>query len=286
MPLPGTGAKAAGRGRTADSGRRGPSGGGGFGKNPLFPSWLLRTLLARASFAAEEVLLCLVPRGFTASSPAGRPLAAAVAVFRRAARRGSASRPARLAWLGVEYCQADRPAAVDSVSARRGARKHGFQREGREEAFSISGRCAVSSWAVEEFRALRLEEIDVRYARYRLSALEAEETMARSLRRYGQISPRGGLPAGRVAGVGGRLQAAGGGAGPEGVWDAVGAADRSGRAGREGGDVRAEPHGAALRRVGRGVAGASAGAGRRAVAGRSGSITGASQELGLSAAWR
>ena len=47
----------------------------------------------------------------------------------------------------------------------------------------------MSSWAVEEFRALRLEEIDVRYARYRLSVLEAEETMARSLRRYGQISP-------------------------------------------------------------------------------------------------
>jgi ParB-like chromosome segregation protein Spo0J len=47
----------------------------------------------------------------------------------------------------------------------------------------------VSSWAAEEFRALRLEEIDVRYARYRLSVLEAEETMARSLRRYGQISP-------------------------------------------------------------------------------------------------
>jgi hypothetical protein len=42
---------------------------------------------------------------------------------------------------------------------------------------------------VEEFRALRLEEIDVRYARYRLSVLEAEETMSRSLRRYGQISP-------------------------------------------------------------------------------------------------
>lgn len=47
----------------------------------------------------------------------------------------------------------------------------------------------MSSWAVEEFRALRLEEIDVRYARYRLSVLEAEEAMARSLRRYGQIGP-------------------------------------------------------------------------------------------------
>ena len=47
----------------------------------------------------------------------------------------------------------------------------------------------MSDWAVEEFRALCLEEIDVRYARYRLSVLEAEETMARSLRRYGQVAP-------------------------------------------------------------------------------------------------
>lgn len=47
----------------------------------------------------------------------------------------------------------------------------------------------MSSWAAEEFRALPLEAIDVRYSRYRLSVLEAEEAMARSLRRYGQISP-------------------------------------------------------------------------------------------------
>ena len=47
----------------------------------------------------------------------------------------------------------------------------------------------MSSWSVEEFRALPLEAIDVRYGRYRLSVLEAEEAMARSLRRYGQISP-------------------------------------------------------------------------------------------------
>jgi hypothetical protein len=31
----------------------------------------------------------------------------------------------------------------------------------------------VSHWAAEEFRALPLEEIDVRYGRYRLSVLEA-----------------------------------------------------------------------------------------------------------------
>lgn len=47
----------------------------------------------------------------------------------------------------------------------------------------------MSNWATEEFRALPLEEIDVRYGRYRLSVLAAEETMVRSLRRYGQISP-------------------------------------------------------------------------------------------------
>jgi len=47
----------------------------------------------------------------------------------------------------------------------------------------------VSDWPVESYRTLRLEEIDVRYARYRLSVLEAEEAMARSLRRYGQLSP-------------------------------------------------------------------------------------------------
>jgi len=47
----------------------------------------------------------------------------------------------------------------------------------------------VLSWAVEEYRALALEAIDVRYSRYRLSVLEAEEAMARSLRRYGQLSP-------------------------------------------------------------------------------------------------
>ena len=47
----------------------------------------------------------------------------------------------------------------------------------------------MSNWTAEEYRVLRLEEIDVRYARYRLTALEAEEAMGRSLRRYGQIAP-------------------------------------------------------------------------------------------------
>ena len=45
------------------------------------------------------------------------------------------------------------------------------------------------AWPAEEFRALPLEEIDLRYGRYRLSGREAEEAMVRSLRRYGQMSP-------------------------------------------------------------------------------------------------
>ncbi len=47
----------------------------------------------------------------------------------------------------------------------------------------------MSDWARDELHSLVLEAFDVRYGRYRLSVLEAEETMARSLRRYGQISP-------------------------------------------------------------------------------------------------
>ena len=47
----------------------------------------------------------------------------------------------------------------------------------------------MSNWATDEVRSLSLEEIDLRYGRYRLSVLEADETMARSLRRYGQIAP-------------------------------------------------------------------------------------------------
>ena len=58
----------------------------------------------------------------------------------------------------------------------------------RDEKRHSLPRWTMSHWAAEEYRALPLAEIDVRYGRYRLSVLEAEEAMARSLRRYGQIS--------------------------------------------------------------------------------------------------
>jgi len=77
-------------------------------------------------------------------------------------------------------------------------RTYGFQKRDEKRRFLVI-EVRVVDWPVEAYRVLRLEEIDVRYARYRLSVLEAEEAMARSLRRYGQIAPivvclRDGLP--------------------------------------------------------------------------------------------
>jgi len=51
------------------------------------------------------------------------------------------------------------------------------------------GDALMSSWPAGEIRLLRLEQIGERYRRYRLQVTEAEEAMARSLQRYGQISP-------------------------------------------------------------------------------------------------
>lgn len=47
----------------------------------------------------------------------------------------------------------------------------------------------MPAWPVGEIRSLTLEEIGEGYRRYRLAVADAEEAMARSLRRYGQISP-------------------------------------------------------------------------------------------------
>ena len=47
----------------------------------------------------------------------------------------------------------------------------------------------LRTWPDDELRALPLEALDERYRRYRLSVPEAEQAMAGSLRRYGQMSP-------------------------------------------------------------------------------------------------
>src|ERR1700746_3006796 len=44
-------------------------------------------------------------------------------------------------------------------------------------------------WASENLLALKVEEIGEHYGRYRLHVPEAERAMARSLKRYGQLSP-------------------------------------------------------------------------------------------------
>jgi ParB-like chromosome segregation protein Spo0J len=51
------------------------------------------------------------------------------------------------------------------------------------------GDALMFSWSTGDIRPLRLEQIGERYRRYRLQVTEAEEAMARSLQRYGQISP-------------------------------------------------------------------------------------------------
>ena len=47
----------------------------------------------------------------------------------------------------------------------------------------------LESWPAGDARALPLEEIGERYRRYRLTSQEAEEEMARSLHRWGQLAP-------------------------------------------------------------------------------------------------
>ena len=44
-------------------------------------------------------------------------------------------------------------------------------------------------WASENLLHLKLEEIGEHYGRYRLHVPEAERAMAKSLERYGQLSP-------------------------------------------------------------------------------------------------
>ena len=47
----------------------------------------------------------------------------------------------------------------------------------------------MTPWPASEIRAIALDVLDERFRRYRLSAREAQQAMAGSLRRYGQISP-------------------------------------------------------------------------------------------------
>lgn len=47
----------------------------------------------------------------------------------------------------------------------------------------------MPAWPAGEIRLLTLDEMGEGYQRYRLRVVEAEAAMARSLRRYGQMSP-------------------------------------------------------------------------------------------------
>lgn len=47
----------------------------------------------------------------------------------------------------------------------------------------------ATMWSEEDVRSVELDQLDERFRRYRLSVPEATQTMAGSLRRYGQMSP-------------------------------------------------------------------------------------------------
>ena len=53
----------------------------------------------------------------------------------------------------------------------------------------LSGFGKVLRWANDDLLQLKREEIGESYGRYRLHVPEAERAMARSLKRYGQLSP-------------------------------------------------------------------------------------------------
>ena len=53
----------------------------------------------------------------------------------------------------------------------------------------VWGVTSCMSWPEGELRALRLDVLDERYRRYRLVLSSDEQAMARSLARYGQVSP-------------------------------------------------------------------------------------------------
>jgi hypothetical protein len=170
---------------------------------------------------------------------------------------------------------------LNSTSARPNTKKYGFPKRDEKRPLSSTEvpRVALDSGRVpglalgRDRRALRpLPTIGV-------GGRRNDGPQSASLR---ADFSRGGLPAGRSTGVDRRLQTVAGGAGLKGVFHPLGAADRSGRARCEGSHVWAEPHRAAPWRAGGGVAGAGVGAGRWALAGRSGRASGASQELGMS----
>ncbi|MGE3806622.1 MAG: ParB/RepB/Spo0J family partition protein, partial [Gemmataceae bacterium] len=54
---------------------------------------------------------------------------------------------------------------------------------------SVSAEAVMREWDEAEVRPLPVEALGERYRRYRLADPAAEEAMARSLRRYGQLSP-------------------------------------------------------------------------------------------------
>ena len=145
------------------------------------------------------------------------------------------------------------------------------------------GGCAMS-WNEGVVQPVALAALGQSYRRYRLADPPAEEAMAGSLRRWGQLAPvvacrRGpqlelldGFKRWTAARAGGRVD------------DPERAGVGGGRADGEGGDPGTEPRPRRRPRVGGSLDRAGAGARRWADAGGSGALAGPAQELGVSPA--
>jgi hypothetical protein len=142
----------------------------------------------------------------------------------------------------------------------------------------------VQCWADENLLELECKEIGEHYGRYRLHLPEAERAMARSLERYGQLSPvvvcRRQQRYELIDGFK-RLGAARGLARLSHLWARLMEADeRTAKAAIYGLNRAGGPHA----RVGRGLDYPSTGPGRRDEPSRGGGVVGAAQKLGMPAA--
>src|SRR5438270_8636382 len=142
----------------------------------------------------------------------------------------------------------------------------------------------VQCWADENLLELECKEIGEHYGRYRLHLPEAERAMARSLERYGQLSPvvvcrrqeRHELIDG--------FKRLGGGARSGAPVACLGPAHGRRRADGQGSHLRVESRWGPHARVGRGLDYSSTGPRRWHDPSRGGGVVGAAQKLGMPAA--
>ena len=228
----------------------------------LRSSRVRRALRPVPAQSLPAVLQPLLPSGVASGDRAGTALADSEPVELRSA---TAARPLprALSWL-ARY--RPRPRAAHRISlppeGGRGGRVPGplraprslspilpTRRQGDESVPRRSGRVPCA-----------LDELGDHFRRYRLRVPQAVQAMAQSLRRWGQCAPIVATLREETTAGARWLHPLGGGATGARHDHAVGAADRTRRPPRQGGDLRAEPDGSAAVRAGRSMDRSGAGA--------------------------